>query len=108
MLQTFLAVPRFEGTVVFLTGAVLLPARTFFGALAAAALAAATFETLVASDFFSATFLGAEALAVVTVLAFATTFLPEVGLTTLAFAGAAFVGRPFVAGFGATTLAGLF
>lgn len=104
MLLTFLAVPRFEATAVFLMGAALLPARTFFGALAAADLAAAAFETLAASVFFSATFLGAEALVV---FAFATTFLAEVDLTAVAFVEAAFAGRPFVTGLGAT-LAGLF
>lgn len=107
MSLTLLAVPRFEGAVTFLVGAAFLPARTFFEALAAASLAAADLGTLVASNFFSATLLGAEALAVVTVFAFGTTFLAEVDLTAVAFAEAIFAGRPFVTGLG-TTFAGLF
>ena len=108
MLLTFLAAPRFEGVAVFLAGATLLPARTFFGALATAVLAAALFEALVASDFFSATFLAAEALVAVTVFVFAAAFLVEVDLTVDAFVEAVFAGRPFGTDFGATTLAGLF
>ena len=108
MLLTFLAAPRFEGAAVFLVGATLLPARTFFGDLAAAVLAAALFEALVASDFLSATFLAAEALVAVTVFVLAAAFLVEADLAADAFVVAVFAGRPFVTGFGATALAGLF
>lgn len=109
MVPTFLAAPRFEAVVGFLVGAALLPARTFFGALAlgATALAAALLEALVASGFFSATFLVAEAFAAVIVFAFTGTFLAEVDLAD-ALVEAVFTGRPLVAGFGAATLAGLF
>lgn len=108
MLLTFLAIPRFEGVVVFLVGAALLPARTFFGVLAAAALAAVAFEALVASGFLSATFLGAAALAAIAVFAFAATFLVEVDLTAVAFVEAALAGRPLGTDFDTGALAGLF
>lgn len=85
-----------------------MPARTFFGALATAALAAALFEALVASDFFSATFLAVEALAAVVVFAFTGAFLVGVDLAADALVEAVFAGRPLVTDFGATTLAGLF
>lgn len=111
MCLTFLAVPRFEGAVVFLAGAAFLPARTFFGGLAAAALAATVFADLATSAFFSATFLAAlaaGALTAVRVLAFVATLLAEADLTAAAFVEAVFAGRPFVTDFGAGALAGLF
>ena len=103
-----MAVPRFEGAVVFLVGTAFLPARTFFGTFATAALDVVPLEALVVSTFFAATFLAAAAFAAVTV--FVTAFLPaEVDLTADAFVEALFAGRAFVTGFGAaTTLAGLF
>jgi len=99
----FLAVPRFEGVVVFFAGAGFLPARIFFGALAAAA-----FETLVVSDFFSA-FLGATVLTpAVAVFDFVTDFLETADLAATAFVEAALAGRALVTGLGATAFAGLF
>lgn len=105
---TFLAVPRFEGAVVFLAGAAFLPARTFFGALLAAALVAAGFEDLATSAFFSTAFLGAMVREVVTAFVFANGFLTEADLAAIAFVGPALTGRAFGTDLGAVTLAGLF
>lgn len=89
--------------VVFFAGASFLPARTFFGALAAA-----TFETLVVSDFFSA-FLGATAFTpAVTAFDFVTAFLAPVDLAATAFVEAALAGRALVTGLATATFAGLF
>lgn len=106
MLLTFLADARFEGTVVFFVGTAFLPARTFLGALEAAALVALAFVVLAASDFFSTTFLGGVVLTAV--FAFAMTLLAEVDLTAVAFVGAALAGRAFAKDFKAIALAGLF